>query len=1123
MRFASFYTSANTANTLSPFAKEGGEHFFDQPEYDSNQQVAEEERPFAGQDLESGVEEEQESPGVASMQQQNGAGNNAEASPEEMQPAVTEEAPVNEEESTNPFAETFNSGPASEGLGTTAGSDANGPMPFAENFNAENTPEAALPATQQAATTENAVALTKNQAPAGLNNKGVEALAQDEGSVSSLLPAGAPQAALGGEALTSQEEGGGGTAQATEETGASGETDTTATPGAAGTASDSQEATATAPSAEGGSAASAENADQPTAAGTAAAVSDAPAASTDSDAMSRISAGRDVDFKPRIQAQAAIINADSDLTEISIIQQASERRTRVTELFATSRQTITDAIEGNALAVQASIISQQTSILTMAANAIASVQGLIAMATASAQALVLNYQQAINAIITNATQTVQEGISSVASEITGLINSVNLPDLPGVELARSFITGLISNGAGMVNNALSGVLGFISTIFNMGIAMMTAFIGIFGQMISQAFTFVSNALMNVLQMVLSMLNSVMDLVVNTLLNLLHGTLLPIIGRIERSVIQHIDESEQEHLKQVRNNRDQHLDMLANVLDPEAAGGGAGSGGGPGAAGGGASPDPGWTIEKVGQSAIDNNKKLVENFLQVLDRIFGNIIVDITTAVMRIVAEVSSRVNQFIDSLINVMMRLVELIFALVNAVVEFIAMLLAELIRVLSGLLDFIVNAISSPVTTTVNAARNILNRIRSAITSIISNFLNQIGLGSGPSISSPTLSPGPGGVAPAFAGGPILIIGGKIIIIIGTAFIILSKTTVIIILVLLVILLLILLYLLYRWLTAPKPAPPPPPPPPPPPSGKEYSPGTPLKATNSIPLTKIDIQVSKGEKMIFGFWGEDKDQVRPIGTPAWTDITGPGPYEVDWEISGDADLFSAGSGIKGFTDPSKSSPNLDVFVDAAWTGNPLKMTATFRDNALPAVPPDIGTTKDAADVVVEWTMKPRTNPCPTSLKRVAGAGATWVSAPARYTYKGEPQLPPPGTPSYENQTILETLHLPTALNFTMDDLKPDWKAANPTINTPDKVAAFLWPTSNNGTFVFNSQDLIADKHSGFGTTEPFLAAALNRPDGVGYSKHQDYTCDSNIVGSATIDRRFSNANGIEVRKTGPS
>lgn len=1118
MKFSSFYTSANTANTLSPFAKEGSDHFFDQPEYDSNQQVAEEERPFADQSLLPGSEEEQESPDAALQHQQYTTADNAAPAATEEQPAIAEEAPVNEAKTTNPFAETFNTVPSGESAGVATGPDANGPMPFAENF---KIPEAGLASTASPVADGNAASLAKDQVPAGLNNKGVEDLAQGEGDVSSLLPAGAPQVLPGGEAPATQKEGTESPSEDTSgETGANGESRETGEAGTAGTQEGASTAT-TDPSPGGQSAASAATADQPVAAGTTSTPTDAPAATTDSDAMARINSGRDVDFKPRIQAQASIINADSELTELSIMHQASERRARVTELFANSRQTIKDAIEGNALAVQATILSQQTSILTMAANAIANIQALISMATASAQALVLNYQQAINAIITNATQTVQDGVSGVAGEITGLINSINLPDLPGVELARSFITGMITNGAGLVNNALAGTLGLIRSVFNMGIAMMTAFIGIFGQMLSQAFSFVSNALMNMLQLVLSMLNSIMNLVVNTLINLLHGTLLPIIGRIESAVLKHIDDSEQEHLEQVRNNRDQHLELLANVLDPEAAASG-GSSGGAGAAGSGASPDPGWTIEKVGLSALDNNRKLLDNFVKVLDSIFGNIIVDITTAVMQIVAEVSSRVNQFIDSLISVMMKLVELIFALVNAVVEFIAMLLAELIRVLSGLLDFIVNAISSPVTTTINAARNILNRIRSAISNIISNFLAQIGLGS-PSISSPTLSPGPGGVAPAFAGGPILIIGGKIIIIIGTAFIVLSKATVIIILVVLVVLLLILLYLLYKWLTAPKPAPPPPPPPPPPPSGKEYSPGTPLVESNSIPLTKTDIQVSKGEKMIFGFWGEDQDQVRPIGTPAWTDIPGTGPYEVDWEITGDADLFSAGSGIKGFTDPAKDSVNLDVFVDAAWTGNPLKMTATFRDNALPAVPPDIGTTKDATDIVVEWTMKPRTNPCPTSLKRVAGAGSTWVNAPALYTYKGEPDLPPPGTPSYENQTILETLHLPTALNFTMDDLKPDWKAANPTINTPDKVAAFLWPTSNNGTFVFDSQDLIADQHAGFGTTEPFLAAALNRPDGVGYSKNQDYTCDSNIVGSATIDRRFSNANGIEIRKTGPS
>ncbi|MGN6418435.1 MAG: hypothetical protein ACTHMC_13155, partial [Pseudobacter sp.] len=770
MRFSSFYTSANTANTLSPFAKEGSDHFFDQPEYDSNQQVAEEERPFAEQSLLPGSEEEQGSPASALQHQQYDTSNYTapaftETGPvsEEEQPAAEEtgvneqapaieKAPVTEQETKNTFAETFSSGPAGENLNAAIAPDANGPMPFAENF---NIPDGGLPSAESNVAAGNTASLTKDQVPAGMNSKGVEELAQGEGELSGLLPAGAPQEALSGESSAMQED-------ANSEN-APGET-------AEASAQEPSTTTAATQSTIGQPADEPESSDQPVAAGTSSAPTDAPAATTDSDAMNRINSGRDVDFKPRIQAQAGMINADSDLTELSIMQQASERRARVTGLFTNSRQTITDAIEGNALAVQSTILSQQANILTMAANAITSVQALISMATASAQALVLNYQQAINAIITNATQTVQDGVNGVATEISGLINSINLPDLPGVELARSFITGMITTGAGLVNNALAGVIGLIRSVFNMGVAMMTAFIGIFGQMLSQAFSFVSNALMNMLQLVLSMLNSIMNLVVNTLLNLLHGTLLPITGRIESAVLKHIDESEQEHLKQVRNNRDQHLEILANVLDPEAAGSG-GSGGGAGATGSGASPDPGWTIEKVGLSAIDNNKKLLENFLKVLDSIFGNILVDITTAVMRIVAEVSGRVNQFINSLINVMMRLVELIFALVNAVVEFVAMLLSELIRVLSGLLDFIVNAISSPVTTTINAARNILNRVRSAIASIINNFLNQIGLGSGPSLSPPVLSPSPGGVSPAFAGGPILIIGGKIIIIIGTGF----------------------------------------------------------------------------------------------------------------------------------------------------------------------------------------------------------------------------------------------------------------------------------------------------------------------------------------------------------------
>ena len=132
------------------------------------------------------------------------------------------------------------------------------------------------------------------------------------------------------------------------------------------------------------------------------------------------------------------------------------------------------------------------------------------------------------------------------------------------------------------------------------------------------------------------------------------------------------------------------------------------------------------------------------------------------------------------------------------------------------------------------------------------------------------------------------------------------------------------------------------------------------------------------------------------------------------------------------------------------------------------------------------------------------------------------PEINPPGRPNYENQTVLESFANTRALGFTMADLRATWKTAHPTLNTPDKVANYLYGTSNNGTFVFNNRDRMSDQHGGFGTTSPFEAAALSRPAGVGYQKNQTYTCSTTAIGSALIERRYTTTRGIEVRKTGP-
>ncbi|MBO9634742.1 MAG: hypothetical protein J7578_16630 [Chitinophagaceae bacterium] len=1111
MKFSSFYTTANNANSLSPFAKEGGEHFFYQQDRSSDQsEVAEEERPFSNgktnapwtgsdayeqdmtpeEDMVTGNEKNSSTNGLAKEHEEPDLG----AQPMmESFPSLVKKDHITELDRT--AANSSNSlnlitGLQSPSLTTGAGLAGKEVTPISGSTDKTGADLFDL----------------KLQAPGDLTGK-TNAL----GKVAASTPA-----LPGGKEIEKQVAGVDRSTKSIE----------------AGNDTDKTEPTATAsPSSEGattddgtkspGSEPTSQAADQPT-------TSEADPGSSDgidtnwepgqeNDQMDRINAGREVDFKPTIQGQAAIIESDSDITQQEIMQLASERRAQVSGLFAGSEANVTASIEGNALMVQELILNQQAAVMSVAVDAISNIQTLIAGATANAQALVQTYQAAIGSVVANATQTVQEGITGVASEITGLINSVNLPDLPGLQTARSIVVGLINNGAAAVNTTLTGMISMIGSMLQFGLGLLNGFIGLFGQLMGQAFTLVSNGIMTMLNLLISSFNTIMSIVISSLQNLLHAIILPLLSQIEGLVLRQIDKTEQEHLQQVVSNRDKHLEMLANILDPEGS-----SAGAAGAGGAGSGADPGWTIEKIGLSAVNNNQSLKNNFTKVVDLIFGNIVADITTALTRVITEINIRVNQFIAALIAMVTQVVQLIYSLLAVIIQFLTMIITELMNALNGLLSFITNAVSNPVSAAISAARNVLDRVRSAISNIVNNFLNGIGLGSSPSVSPPVVAPSYLGPAPAFAGGPIIIIGGKVIIIIGTAFVIISTTVAIIILVVLVIILLILLYLLYKWLT--KPVPPPPPPPPPPPRGNEYSPGTPLVQEHAIPRRQRDIQVSKGEKMLFGFVGNDTDKVRPIGTPAWTDIPGQGPFEIEWEITGDADLFSQDSGIKGFTDPSRSSINLEVFVNNAWTGTPLSITATFRDNALPAAPPDIGTTKDPSDFIVEWTLKPRTNPCPQNLDRVAGAdGSTWVKAPALYTYQGMPHLGPPGTPSYEGQTLLESFTTPTALNFTMDDLKPAWKAANPTLNTPDKVAAYLWNSGFNSTFVFNSRDQISDQHSGFGTVSPFLQSALDRPDGIGYRLPQIYSCDSNTIGTADIDRRISTANGIEVKKNGPS
>jgi hypothetical protein len=625
--------------------------------------------------------------------------------------------------------------------------------------------------------------------------------------------------------------------------------------------------------------------------------------------------------------------------------------------------------------------------------------------------------------------------------------------------------------------------------------------------INRIFTTISAAIDRAIQLLFAALDRMLSIITSTLRRVLYSIVMPVFDRVERAVLGAITRFEQETIAQIEENRAEHLDALAGAVDRNGS-----TGDDAGGADTVQTTSPAGMLELIigiGRSAIENIREIVSFFREKTNAFLAFLIGMITMVVGLIVRTITAEIARVTNAIVSMVARLVQSITSMVSRMIAFIQSLIQRVVTMIEGIVSRVSAFITSPLQRLREFAQNALTSITSAISRFIRRFLG--GDTARPEFDNPGPSPIPIPIPipipappipdPAPVPAPVPVPE-------------LPPWAIIVIIVVIVLIILILIYLLWKWLKKRRK--------PKKPKGIEYDPQTPFNIEYSVPLENTDIQASAGEKMIFGIESTDKDRMRPIGTAAWTDIDpGTGPYETEYEVSGDAEFDAAGSGAKRHIDPTLRSSNVFLFIESTWGGARITVTGKVKDKALPATPPDTGTTKDAEHTIT-WTIVPRTNPCPTGLNRTAGPGAVFAPAPVDYTYQATPEINPPGRPNYEHQTVLESFANTKAAGFTMADLTPAWKAANPSQNTPDKVANFLYGVSNNGTFVFDNNDEMSDRHSGFGDTSPFEPAALNRPSGVGYQKDQTYSCASTTIGTALIERNFSTATGIRIRKTGP-
>lgn len=683
----------------------------------------------------------------------------------------------------------------------------------------------------------------------------------------------------------------------------------------------------------------------------------ADGAAVNGDPYARIAAAPDSEHKAFVLTQAERVNGDCETAAGLLQALAGARRAEVSGRFGAARDGMSGFIEARIEALQAFVAAKQAQIGATIANALATVQGAIAAALISIHRAAASVQESIAGIVQRAGAAAQATVSGIAGRISHLINTLPLPDLPGVEQARRLAASLINHAVAAVNAALGTVLGMIQSALAIGMRLLTTALNSITAFINMALTRIAAALSQIAASVFSLFNRVLSRVVGTLRRILYGTVLPILTRAERRVLRAIRELAQRSLRQIRANCRAHLVALAASL---------GDGGGQRDGVEATTRAGDWRahIIEISARAQARNAAIIHSFQEKTRGVVALLLTTLQSVAAQVMAAVTRRIAGFISAAVDYVAKVLLTLRGMVEAVTQFIANTITWAISLFVRVVNYIRSLVERPVQALIAFADNVLSRIRSAVSGMVRRLVSGQGLGLnvGELIGRFRMPPTSNNPTIAFAGPPagfvIVIFQGVVYIIaFGFAFSLTVAEFIVLIIVIVVIILIILLllYLLYKWLTRPKPVPKPRPRPRP--RGREFHPDTPFNVIRSVPLQKVKLPAAAGDDLVFGVQSRDKDKFRPIGTAAWIPIDpGKGPYETVYEVSQSASWLAPGSGNTTYVHPTLDSRGVRLFIDEDWNGEPITVTATVRDQAPPVTPPDIGTTRDT-DHVITWTL----------------------------------------------------------------------------------------------------------------------------------------------------------------------
>ncbi len=583
--------------------------------------------------------------------------------------------------------------------------------------------------------------------------------------------------------------------------------------------------------------------------------------------------GRDSPIASAAAAQAQLITTDCLRSETQVSKIGSAQRQQLSGQLAGARRELVGFFSRTTAGIQRRIADQQAEVAVASGGILKSVQAAAAATLTAAEARSDQIRESIDGIVKTVSASVRSRVDGVATQITGLVDTLPLPDLPGVAQARAAAASLLKRAAGTVTSGLEQVVRFLGSALSSGMNLLTSFLGAFRQVVDSALSQAASTVRRIQQSIFQSLSRMTSLINSSLQSVLRSTVLPVIDRLERTILLNLSKAEEQTRDAIRANRSRYLNALTAAINPKAAGGE------PGAATGstkGLTPAEQLArVRQIGQEAIQNNRAIVAAFEERTSGTLGQIVQAVTSAAGQVVQRITGAVAQAVQLVTSKVAEAIAGLGQIARAVDTFLQSLIQVLVGALLEIVEYVRSLVQSPVDQLLRFAQGALTRVKELVAGLVRNFIGGL-TGTASSASSqaqgfvltsgPITKPRPPGtiVRPILEGLLLVFVVAAALVTYlfpGLAAAIISALAILgltpigevivlgVIAIVALLLLLLLAYLLFRWLFKPPPAPPGPPPKP----GPEKITSETV-ATSPGARTRTDIGV--GEEVLLTYSG---------------------------------------------------------------------------------------------------------------------------------------------------------------------------------------------------------------------------------------------------------------------------